>query len=157
MNPAEADREVRMMQATNLHEMRLERPAQRIGQHHPPVLLPFSPPHGDLSPLAAVLRQFFAGFWFHPVGLLIGPTHMMDQVWGSCLVALALRFAVVRMAGAEAVRARLLPAGIGVFFEARNLTDANYSAAVATDDANRRFFFPGDGRSFYGGLSWKWR
>ena len=49
------------------------------------------------------------------------------------------------------------PTGIGVFFEARNLTDTSYSAAVATDDANRRFFFPGDGRSFYGGLSWRWR
>ena len=47
--------------------------------------------------------------------------------------------------------------GIGVFFEARNLADTTYSAAVATDDANRRFFFPGDGRSFYGGLSWRWR
>ena len=49
------------------------------------------------------------------------------------------------------------PTGIGVFFEARNLTDTTYSGAVATDDANRRFFFPGDGRSFYGGLSWRWR
>ena len=49
------------------------------------------------------------------------------------------------------------PTGIGVFFEARNLTDTSYSAAVATDDANRRFFFPGDGRSFYGGLSWRWQ
>jgi hypothetical protein len=65
--------------------------------------------------VAAVLRQFFAGFWFHPVGILFGPTHMMDGVWGSCLVALVLRFAVVRMAGAEAVRGRLLPVGLGIF------------------------------------------
>ena len=49
------------------------------------------------------------------------------------------------------------PTGLGVFFEARNLTDTTYAAAVATDDANRRFFFPGDGRSFYGGISWRWR
>jgi iron complex outermembrane receptor protein len=49
------------------------------------------------------------------------------------------------------------PSGLGVFFEARNLTDTSYSAAVTTDDANRRFFFPGDGRSFYGGLSWRWQ
>jgi hypothetical protein len=28
---------------------------------------------------------------------------------------------------------------------------------VVVDDANRRFFFPGDGRSFYGGISWRWR
>jgi len=49
------------------------------------------------------------------------------------------------------------PTGIGVFFEARNLTDTTYSGAVATDDANRRFFFPADGRSLYGGVSWRWR
>jgi hypothetical protein len=65
--------------------------------------------------LVALLRQFFAGFWFHPVGILLGPTHLMDGVWGSCLLALVLRFAVVRMAGAEAVRERLLPAGLGIF------------------------------------------
>jgi iron complex outermembrane receptor protein len=49
------------------------------------------------------------------------------------------------------------PSGLGVFFEARNLSDTTYAAAVAVDDANRRFFFPGDGRSFYGGISWRWR
>ncbi|HEY7653410.1 MAG TPA: TonB-dependent receptor [Methylomirabilota bacterium] len=49
------------------------------------------------------------------------------------------------------------PTGLGIFFEARNLTDTTYAAAVSVDDANRRFFFPGDGRSFYGGVSWRWR
>jgi len=49
------------------------------------------------------------------------------------------------------------PTGLGIFFEARNLTDQTYAAAVAVDDANRRFFFPGDGRSFYGGVSWRWQ
>lgn len=49
------------------------------------------------------------------------------------------------------------PTGLGVFFEARNLTDKNYAAAVVVDDANRRFFLPGDGRSFYAGVSWRWR
>ena len=65
--------------------------------------------------LTAALRQLFAGFWFHPVGILFGATHLMDGVWGSCLAALVLRFAVVRMAGAGAVRERLLPAAIGIF------------------------------------------
>jgi hypothetical protein len=65
--------------------------------------------------VVAVLRQLLAGFWFHPVGILLGPTHVMDAVWGSCLLALVLRFVVVRMAGAEAVRERLLPAGLGIF------------------------------------------
>jgi iron complex outermembrane receptor protein len=48
------------------------------------------------------------------------------------------------------------PTGLGVFFEARNLADTTYVSAVAVDDANRRFFLPGDGRSFYGGISWRW-
>jgi hypothetical protein len=65
--------------------------------------------------VVAALRVFCAGFWFHPVGLLMGSTFAMDAIWGSCLVALVLRFAVVRMAGAEAVRNHLLPLGLGIF------------------------------------------
>lgn len=40
------------------------------------------------------------------------------------------------------------------FFDARNLTDAFWASTVAPDAANLRFFDPGDGRSFYGGVSW---
>lgn len=65
--------------------------------------------------LLALVRQFAAGCWFHPVGLLLGSTHLMDAVWGSCLAALALRAAAVRLGGAEAVRNRLVPAGLGIF------------------------------------------
>ena len=32
------------------------------------------------------------------------------------------------------------PWNLGVFFEARNLTDQTYASAVAVDDANRRYF-----------------
>jgi iron complex outermembrane recepter protein len=49
------------------------------------------------------------------------------------------------------------PWGLGVFFEARNLTDATYASAVVVDAANKRFFEPGDGRAFYGGLQWRWQ
>ncbi len=49
--------------------------------------------------------------------------------------------------------------GISGFFEVRNLTDKRYAAttgvvldAKGTDQAQ---FFPGDGRSFYAGLEWK--
>ncbi|HEY7868870.1 MAG TPA: TonB-dependent receptor, partial [Methylomirabilota bacterium] len=46
---------------------------------------------------------------------------------------------------------------LGVFFAATNLANVtSYSPAVATDDANRRYYFPGDARSFYGGVSWRW-
>ena len=65
--------------------------------------------------VVSVLRQVIAGCWFHPVGILFGSTYMMDSVWGSCLVALGIRFFVVRFAGAEAVRERLIPAALGIF------------------------------------------
>ncbi len=47
-----------------------------------------------------------------------------------------------------------------VFFEAKNLLDENYAAAVnpipqgGPDDA--QVFHPGDGRSFYAGVTWSW-
>jgi iron complex outermembrane receptor protein len=49
------------------------------------------------------------------------------------------------------------PWNVSAFFEARNLTDRRYAAAVTVDDANGRFFLPGDGRAFYGGVSWRWK
>lgn len=50
--------------------------------------------------------------------------------------------------------------GFSVFFEAKNLTDEHY-AATTNVIANARGidsqqFFPGDGRSFFGGLEWRW-
>ena len=49
------------------------------------------------------------------------------------------------------------PWKLGVFFEARNLTDVTYASSVVVDAADKRFFEPGDGRAFYGGLEWRWR
>jgi iron complex outermembrane recepter protein len=49
------------------------------------------------------------------------------------------------------------PWNLSTFFEARNLADKQYISAVTVDDANGRFFNPGDGRAFYGGVSWRWR
>jgi iron complex outermembrane recepter protein len=49
------------------------------------------------------------------------------------------------------------PWNVRAFFEARNLADKQYISAVTVDDANGRFFLPGDGRAFYGGVSWRWR
>ncbi len=52
--------------------------------------------------------------------------------------------------------------GFSVFFEARNLTDVHYAAAVdPIPDARTadpaQVFHPGDGRAFYGGISWALR
>jgi len=49
------------------------------------------------------------------------------------------------------------PWNFSVFFQARNLANTQYISAVQVDDANGNFFFPGDGRAFYGGMSWRFR
>jgi iron complex outermembrane receptor protein len=49
------------------------------------------------------------------------------------------------------------PWNLSFFFDARNLTDKQYVSSVVVDSANGRFFEPGDGRSFYGGVQWKWK
>jgi iron complex outermembrane receptor protein len=49
------------------------------------------------------------------------------------------------------------PWQLGLFFEARNLTNATYASSVVVDAADKRFFEPGDGRAFYGGLEWRWK
>jgi hypothetical protein len=36
------------------------------------------------------------------------------------------------------------------------LNDVNYVSAVEVDSALGQYFYPGDGRSFYGGLQWAW-
>ncbi|HTB84600.1 MAG TPA: TonB-dependent receptor [Candidatus Sulfotelmatobacter sp.] len=46
-----------------------------------------------------------------------------------------------------------------VFVEAKNLTDEKYAASVdpiGDADAGSQLFHPGDGRSFYGGVTWSW-
>jgi iron complex outermembrane receptor protein len=48
---------------------------------------------------------------------------------------------------------------VSIFLEAKNLTDENYAAAVdpiGDADASSQLFHPGDGRSFYGGMTWSW-
>jgi iron complex outermembrane receptor protein len=50
--------------------------------------------------------------------------------------------------------------GFSVFVEAKNLTDRQYAATtnviVDAGGLDGAQFFPGDGRSFYAGIEWKW-
>jgi len=53
------------------------------------------------------------------------------------------------------------PNGFSVFIDCRNLTNQRYAASVdviadARTEPNPEIFHPGDGRSFYGGVSWSW-
>lgn len=66
----------------------------------------------------AGVRQFSAGFWFHPVGIVLGPTNFLDYVWGSALAAWAIRTIVLKLGGAAAVKNRLQPFFVGVFLGA---------------------------------------
>jgi len=51
--------------------------------------------------------------------------------------------------------------GFSIFVEARNLTDRRFASAVdpiadARTAPDAQIFHPGDGRAFYGGISWSW-
>ncbi|HJW37658.1 MAG TPA: TonB-dependent receptor, partial [Candidatus Udaeobacter sp.] len=51
--------------------------------------------------------------------------------------------------------------GFSVFLDCRNLTNQHYAASIdviadARTEPNPEIFHPGDGRSFYGGVSWSW-
>ena len=70
---------------------------------------------GGTTAIVAILRQIFPAFWFHPVGILVGYTSVGNMIWGSCLVAWALRMVVLHFGGAATVRKRLQPFFVGVF------------------------------------------
>jgi len=70
---------------------------------------------GGALGVVAVLRQMYAGFWLHPVGMLLGSTFMAHITWGSCLAAWVIRVLVVRFGGAVAVKDYLQPMAVGLF------------------------------------------
>ena len=71
---------------------------------------------GAIMIVLTILRQFFAGFWFHPLGFLLGPTNLNDGAnWGTILIAWAIRLIVLKVGGAHAVRSKLQPFFVGVF------------------------------------------
>ncbi len=74
---------------------------------------------GAITMALTWLRQIFAGFWFHPVGFILGSTAggggFLNYIWGSLLVAWAIRWVVLKFGGAVTVRTKLQPLFIGVF------------------------------------------
>lgn len=73
---------------------------------------------GCVTAVITVLRQMFPGFWFHPIGFLVGATEMAKLLWGSLLLAYLIRLAVLRLGGAATVREKLIPAAAGLFLAA---------------------------------------
>jgi len=70
---------------------------------------------GGATAATAILRQAFSGFWFHPIGILLGCNWLAMLIWGSCLTAWVIRLLVLRMGGAMTVRTKLQPFFVGVF------------------------------------------
>lgn len=68
-----------------------------------------------ITVILAVLRQVFAGFWFHPVGFILGSAHMLEWTWGNALVAWVIRAVVLKFGGAATVKTKLFPFFVGVF------------------------------------------
>jgi iron complex outermembrane recepter protein len=92
-----------------------------------------------------VVYNHQSGFWLEPyVDAVPTPwaVNSANTVDAPCYVVLGTR-----------VGYEYKPTHRQLFFEARNLTNATWVSGVAADDGNKQFFYPGDGRSFYGGIS----
>lgn len=71
---------------------------------------------GGLMVVVTILRQFFSGFWLHPIGLLMATSHLDEGAnWGTLLVAYLIRLTVLKVGGARAVREKMQPFFLGVF------------------------------------------
>lgn len=70
---------------------------------------------GVITVVLTLLRQVFSGFWFHPIGFILGSAHMLEWAWGSVLVAAVIRFVVLKLGGAATVRNKLMPFCVGMF------------------------------------------
>ena len=68
-----------------------------------------------VTTVLTILRQLFAGFWFHPIGFILGSSHMLEGVWGSVLTAWAIRATVLKFGGAATVKTKLFPFFVGLF------------------------------------------
>ncbi len=74
---------------------------------------------GVIAMIITLLRQFFSGFWFHPIGFVLGSTNVFDCAnWGNLATAWAIRALVLKIGGATAVRHKLQPFFVGVFLGA---------------------------------------
>ena len=88
--------------------------------------------------LVTFLRQIFSGFWFHPIGFILGPSQFMGALWGSLLVAALIRYTVLKLGGAVTVREKLFPFATGVFLAGVTAEGIYFLLSVSI-----HFAFPG--------------
>lgn len=100
---------------------------------------------GGVMVVVTALRQFFSGFWLHPIGLLLAPTHLNDGAnWGTLLIAYLIRLTVLKVGGARAVREKLTPFAIGLF--------VGCIAGIAVFTVVNAVFSAGGSNLFYGDM-----
>ena len=98
---------------------------------------------GVVTMALALFRQFFSGFWFHPIGFLLGATHLNDGAnWGSLLFAWAIRFTVLKVGGATAVTGKLQPFFLGAFMGCvANIALFTVINAIAVSSGSSHFYY----------------
>jgi iron complex outermembrane receptor protein len=99
--------------------------------------------------VATELRwQHASGFWLAP-GVDFASSYYADSANTRKLSSYAL---VNTRMGYDHAKS-----GLGAFFEARNLADKRFVSVAIVDTEGDRYIEPGDGRAFYGGLTWQWK
>lgn len=96
--------------------------------------------------------------WETKQGYYAGPTAEWIPVGSYVDQANTLRADAYNLIGFKI--GRRVEKGLSWFIEAKNLTDETYAATTGVianaGDADSRNFLPGDGRSIFAGLEWKW-
>ncbi|MCS7048695.1 MAG: hypothetical protein NZ483_05315 [Verrucomicrobiae bacterium] len=68
--------------------------------------------------ILTIIRQMAPGFWFHPIGFILGSSHFASAIWGSALLAWIIKWICLKLGGAQFYRQKLVPFAVGVFLAA---------------------------------------
>lgn len=68
--------------------------------------------------ILTIIRQLAPGFWFHPIGFILGSSHHASAIWGSALLAWLIKWACLKLGGAQFYRQKLVPFAVGIFLAA---------------------------------------
>lgn len=117
------------------------------------------PRYGD-NQIAGVPQHIVRGelLWQHAEGWYAGPT--FEWVPVKAFIDHRNTFAADPYAICGFKFGRRMQSGLSWFIEARNLTDEKFTATTGVIEnaggVDQRQFLPGDGRSVFGGIEWKW-
>ncbi len=115
--------------------------------------------YGD-NQIAGVPQHLIRGelLWQHADGWYAGPT--FEWVPVKAFIDHRNTYAADPYAICGFKFGRRMQSGLSWFIEARNLTDEKFAATTGVIEnaggVDQRQFLPGDGRSVFGGIEWKW-